>query len=259
MSENPGPWDRPPNPERPGRSGISAKFPVGVLLWLALLFAVALGLWLLAEQFPGRLSSGDGQINLIRGLSILALLSSGLLFVRRINVGEMIRNIAIWTGAAAVLILVYTYRDEISDIGQQVGGRVSAELLPGQPVTTIGGSVTLIQGRGGHFIAHGRVNGATIPFMIDTGATGIVLSPAAARAIGLDPETLRYTQIFHTANGIGYGAPYRLKHLSIGHIGFDDVAVSINKAEMSTSLLGMSFLNRLSSFEIRGQKLILRP
>ncbi len=227
---------------------------MGVLVWLALLFAAGIGIWLLADYFPGQLSSDDNQIHMVRLLSILALVSSGVLFARRINFSEVVRNIAIWVGAAAVLVLAYTYQDELTSVAMRVGG----ELMPSEPMVTATGEVTLRMGDNGHFHAMGRANGTRLNFMIDTGATGIVLSPGDARLLGLDPARLRYTRIFQTANGMGRGAPYRLDTLSIGPIEFHDVAISINEAEMSSSLLGMSFLNRLSSFEIRGRGLILR-
>ncbi|MBT3533010.1 MAG: TIGR02281 family clan AA aspartic protease [Rhodospirillaceae bacterium] len=247
MSDNRGPWEPPPERRRSG-------FPIGVVLWLALMAAVGIGIWLLADRFPGRLSSDDGQVDLVRLLSILALISSGLLFARRINFSEMARNIALWTGAAAVLVLIYTYQEELL----LMAGRVQTELLPGEPVDGADGTVSLTQGRGGHFFATGKANGTSLQFMIDTGATDIVLSPADARRIGIDPASLRYTRIYQTANGTGRGAPYRLATLSIGPIQYRDVRVSINEAEMNNSLLGMSFLRRLSAFEIHGRKLILR-
>lgn len=245
--ENKGPWEPPPERGRPG-------FPTGVLLWLALLLAIGIAIWLLADIFPGQVSSGEDQVDLVRLIALLALVSSGLLAARRINFGEVVRNIAIWTGAAAILIIGYTYQDELVSIGARVG----AELFPSQPVTTPGGELKLTQGPDGHFYAMGSANGAPLRFMIDTGASEIVLNPSDAQRIGIELSTLRYTRLYQTANGMGRGAPYVLDRLAIGPIEFRDVAVSINEAEMSTSLLGMSFLDRLSAFEIQGRRLILR-
>ena len=81
----------------PGRG----RFPFGVVLWLLLAIALAVGLWLLAGYFPDSLSSAGDQVGLVRLLSILVLISSGLLFARRFNVADVVRNIAIWTGVAA--------------------------------------------------------------------------------------------------------------------------------------------------------------
>ncbi len=247
MPDTRGPWEAPPGPKGP-------RFPFGVLLWLLLLFAVGVGAWFLSDYFPGRLSSDEGQIQLVRLLSILALVSSGLLVTRRIRFGEMVRNIALWTGAAAVLVLVYTYQDELSSIGARVG----AELFPSDPMVDRNGVLSLTKGPDGHFYAFGSAHGARIRFMIDTGASDIVLTPSDAKRLGIDLKALRYTKIYQTANGRGRGAPYVLDSLAIGPIQFNNVAVSVNEAEMSASLLGMSFLERLGSFEIHGRKLILR-
>jgi aspartyl protease family protein len=85
-----------------------------------------------------------------------------------------------------------------------------------------------------------------------------VLSPGAARRLGIDPGELQYTRVFRTANGTVRGAPYNLASLKIGSIEFSNVPVTVNQAEMDTSLLGMTFLNRLESFEFRGRQLFLR-
>jgi len=110
----------------------------------------------------------------------------------------------------------------------------------------------------GHFYLNGKANGKHIRFMIDTGASDITLCPQAASIIGIDLKSLKFTQRYQTANGIGFGAHHWLKSLSIGPFRFSEIKVSINQSEMSESLLGMSFLERLQSFEFRGDKLYLR-
>ena len=193
-------------------------------------------------------------MNLVHGIALLALVSSGFLYARRIKLGEVARNISIWVGVAAVLVLGYSFRDDFSAIGQ----RLKAELLPAQGTVRPGGVIELIRTNNGHFEATMLANGHKIRFLVDTGATGIVLSPADAERIGIDQTKLTYDQAFSTANGRGWGARYRLKTLSLGPILFQDVGVSVNQAAMSNSLLGMSFLNRLSSFEIEGAKMTMR-
>ena len=94
--------------------------------------------------------------------------------------------------------------------------------------------------------------------MIDTGASDITLSPQAASRIRINLKSLQFTQPYRTANGIGLGAPYWIQSFSIGSFGFAETKVSINESELSHSLLGMSFLERLQSFEFRGNKLVLR-
>ena len=104
----------------------------------------------------------------------------------------------------------------------------------------------------------GQVNGAPVRFMIDTGSTDIVLSPDDAGRVGLHPADAAFSRPTETANGVGYGAAVTIDSLAAGPIRLTDVPVSINKAPMSTSLLGMPFLKRLDSFEVRGDQLFLR-
>ena len=94
--------------------------------------------------------------------------------------------------------------------------------------------------------------------MIDTGATDIVLDPSDAKRLGIDLDSLKFDRPFGSANGIGYGAKTVVESLAVGPIQLSNVEVSINKAEMGASLLGMAFLKRLKSYSVSGGKLILR-
>jgi aspartyl protease family protein len=245
--ENNGPWQAPREPKPSG-------LPTGLVLWLVLLVAISAGIWLLNELFPGPLSGDDGQIHVVRSVSLLALISSGLIFTRRVNFGQAFRNISIWVAIAAVVLLGYSYQDELTDVGL----RLRSELLPSQPVTKSHGVMQLTKGDDGHFKVAGTANGTRLIFLIDTGASDIVLSLSDARLIGIDLGALNFSIPYQTANGLVFGARFHLQSLSIGSIEYRDVQVSINKAEMNGSLLGMSFLNRLSSYEVSGRKLILR-
>jgi aspartyl protease family protein len=131
-------------------------------------------------------------------------------------------------------------------------------LVPANAVATDDNGLVITASADGHFYVNGRANGQRIRFMIDTGASNITLSPQDASRIGINLSELRFNQRFQTANGVGLGAPYRLDSLSIGSFEFANTRVSVNGADMSTSLLGMSFLERLKSFEFRGSKLYLR-
>ena len=249
MSDKKGPWEQHSrNKER--------HFPLGLLLWVALLLVVGGGIWALFVSFPGRMSPREYDYLYVVGLvAMLAMVSSRLIFMHRINLGEVIRNISIWTGLAIVLLLGFTYRSELTGIYYRVIG----ELVPGQAIILEGNTIILSVSRDGHFYANGKANGKKLRFMIDTGASDVVLSPLDASRIGIEVEKLLFTKTYQTANGIGLGAPYRLNSLAIGSLEYAKFAVSVNKSDMVTSLLGMSFLERLQSFEFRGSKLYLRP
>lgn len=110
----------------------------------------------------------------------------------------------------------------------------------------------------GHFKVRAYVNGVSIPFLVDTGASDVALSADAARQIGINMDSLKYTRRYQTANGAIYAAPVNLRDVRIGDLRVYDVDASITKSDLGVSLLGMSFLNRLTSFEMRGGELILR-
>ena len=95
-------------------------------------------------------------------------------------------------------------------------------------------------------------------FLVDTGASDIVLSPSDAKRLGVDVAQLQFTQDYETANGVGRGAPYTIERLTVGPVLMTVVPASINQTPMESSLLGMTFLKRLDGFEVRGRKLYLR-
>jgi aspartyl protease family protein len=227
--------------------------PIGPFLWLGFLALVAVIVWLLWRSFPDRLSSTQDYGNLIVTLAILTLVSSSIVYARRLKLGETLRNIALWLAIAAVLALGYTFQNELN----YVGARVRSELLPGTALSA-GGEMIVTAGADGHFYVNGEVNGVSVRFLVDTGASETVLSPADAARAGIDLGTLQFTGLYQTANGVGRGAPFRLMLLAIGAIELSDMPVSINEAAMPESLLGMSFLRRLRSFEFEGRQLVLR-
>ena len=112
------------------------------------------------------------------------------------------RNIALWVAIAAVLVLGYSYRTELSGMLT----RVETEFLPGSAVATAPHEMTLTESDDGNYYVYGEVNGTQVKFLIDTGASDIVLSPEDARRIGIDMTSLDFGHKFETANGVVEGA-----------------------------------------------------
>ena len=94
--------------------------------------------------------------------------------------------------------------------------------------------------------------------LVDTGASDVTLTPRDARRLGFHLDRLTYDRTYRTANGIVKGARVRLHSLKVGHIVVPDVRASVNSADMNLSLLGMSFISRLSRFEVADGTLTLR-
>ena len=110
----------------------------------------------------------------------------------------------------------------------------------------------------GHFVIDATVDGVPITFLLDTGASDIVLTLDDARQLGFLPHNLEFSQRFQTANGQVRGAPVRLRELRIGQFSLYDQVASVNEAPLAISLLGMRFLDQLSSYRVEDGRLILR-
>ncbi|MFQ5973143.1 MAG: TIGR02281 family clan AA aspartic protease [Alphaproteobacteria bacterium] len=110
----------------------------------------------------------------------------------------------------------------------------------------------------GHFFVDAAVNGENVRFMVDTGATMVVLSPEDARRIGIPRGMLRFTLSARTANGVVRAAPVTLRQLRIGQFVEYDVPAAVNEAPIGISLLGTDFLNRLDGYEVNRGRLIMR-
>lgn len=113
------------------------------------------------------------------------------------------------------------------------------------------------RGRDGHFHLDLEVNGVSVGFLVDTGASGIVLSERDARRVGLDPDSLRYSGQAQTANGMVPIAPVRLDEIGIGSIRDRDVPALVNGGELFSSLLGMTYLERFARVSIVNDRLRL--
>jgi clan AA aspartic protease (TIGR02281 family) len=119
--------------------------------------------------------------------------------------------------------------------------------------------VHISRGQGGEFALHAAVNGVRAPMVVDTGATSVVLTFETAKAAGLPLEVLDYDVEVETAGGHTRAARLTLDRLAIGNLVERSVpALVVPRGQMKTNLLGMSFLDRLESWEVRADSLMLR-
>ena len=209
---------------------------------------------LLMASYPGALSGREDWAHVIRTVGILALVGSGILHLR-MRPSHVLRNIAAWLAIGLVVFAGFSFRQEIV----MVKDRMLGELNPAGGVVGEADEMLFRAGADGHFHIQAQVNGVSVRFMVDTGASQVVLTPGDAARVGLDPEKLSFIGRAQTANGAIATAPVRLNSLKIGPILTKDVTASVNSAEMGQSLLGMSFLNRLSGFRIENGTLVLTP
>jgi len=186
---------------------------------------------------------------------VLVIFAGGLvltLFHERLS--RAIEAMLFWVVIGLLLVVGYSYRFELRDVAD----RVTAQLLPGH-VAGHGRNVEVVRGRGGDFAVGVQINGARIPMVLDTGATSVVLTQEAAKAAGLPLEVLDYTVNVDTANGRTRAAPVTLDRLAVGGLIERAVpALVAQPGQLKNNLLGMTFLNRLDSWEVRGDRLRLR-
>ncbi|HET8666930.1 MAG TPA: TIGR02281 family clan AA aspartic protease [Terriglobales bacterium] len=226
------------------------------LIW-TLLFGVALSLAALIAS-----SDQDAITNLLRhdvgSLAIkivLVVFVGGLvLALFRERLSKAIEAALFWAVVGLLLVVSYSYRFEL----REVADRVVAELVPGH-VAGHGRNVEVVRGHSGDFALNAQINGTRVPMVLDTGASSVVLTQEAAKAAGLPIEVLNYTVSIDTANGRTRAAPVTLDKVAVGGLTERSVpALVVQPGHLKNSLLGMSFLNRLQSLEVRGDRLRMR-
>ncbi|HSV04687.1 MAG TPA: TIGR02281 family clan AA aspartic protease [Phenylobacterium sp.] len=246
MVNETGPWaNRAPRPPpAPRRTGLWVLFGLG-------LGALVLGL---ARAFPEAVRTRGAWADAAYSAGLVVLVSAGLFRASRSRFADRLKHAAAWLAIAAVLALGFAYRDELKGIPQHLRLAFSA----GDPVRTGDHELVIPQDDQGVFVVVGKVNGQRVRFVVDTGATDTVLNLDDARRLGIDPARLQFVEAAETANGKGYGARVRARRLEIGPIVLDGFEMVVNQAPMRSSLLGLSFLKQLDSFEIRGRTLVLK-
>jgi len=224
--------------------------------WL-LLFGMLIALLALVARHQagtiGDLTSRDFT-SLVIKIALLVFVGGTVLTLFRERFTHALAMAFFWVVIALILVLGYTYRFELRDVSE----RVLAELVPGYAAMR-GRTVEVARGRTGNFAIKTKVNGARVSMVLDTGASSVVLTHEAAKAAGLPLELVTYTVSVDTANGRTRAAPVTLDRVAVGGLVERSVSALIAQpGQLKMSLLGMSFLNRLESWEVRGDKLMMR-
>jgi aspartyl protease family protein len=208
----------------------------------------------LARAFPESVRTTDDWARVAYAAGLVVLVSAGVFRSGRVLRPEHLKHAAIWAAIVALLALGFAYRDEFADAGR----RLRLAFSTGDPVATGDHELVIPQDADGGYELVAQVNGQRVRFAVDTGATETVLSPDDARRIGVPMDRLQYVEEAESANGLSRGAPFVADRFEVGPIAFTDFKMTVNRAPLSTSLLGMSFLRRLQSFQAEDGKLVLR-
>ncbi|WP_108858822.1 TIGR02281 family clan AA aspartic protease [Ruegeria sp. Alg231-54] len=128
---------------------------------------------------------------------------------------------------------------------------------PAPQMTVTGQTIEVPRASDGHYYLPIDVNGEPITFLVDTGASQIVLSSRDAERVGIDPDQLNYFGRANTANGVVRTAPVRLDTLALGPITDQNISAWVNEGELDKSLLGMDYLHRFSNIQFANGRLLL--
>jgi aspartyl protease family protein len=229
---------------------MSGAFGLGLLLF---------GATALVMLFADKPIAGlpPSEFAIVAGLSAAALLvTSRIVAEFRLGWAGGARALLGWSVVLAGIVTAYVRRDDL----QGVVDRMIGEVSPGRTVANAAGDVVVARRADGSFTVAGRINNREARFIFDTGATAVVLTAESAAATGFDLETLNYSIPVSTANGRTMTAPISIDSLAIGTITERRVQALVAKpGVLRENLLGMTFLDRLGSYEVRGNRLILRP
>ncbi|UWR98651.1 retropepsin-like aspartic protease family protein [Phaeobacter inhibens] len=177
---------------------------------------------------------------------LLVAVGSWVFVQNRQGLGKTVQQLAIWAFIFLGVIAGYGLWEDIRSTVQ-----------PQQVVMRDASRVDVPRARDGHYYLTVDVNDVPVQFLVDTGASAVVLNDEDARRVGLNPDDLAYLGRARTANGEVRTALAKVDSMSLGGITDRNISLSVNEGQMDQSLLGMDYLQRWSSIEIRNGSLIL--
>lgn len=190
--------------------------------------------------------SGD-QIASFIYLGLFGIVIAGYLLVaNRHQMGKMAQQAAIW---------VFVFLGAIVAVG--FWGDIRGTVLPRQSTALDGAMIEVPRAPDGHYYLMLDINETPVRFVVDTGASDMVLTRQDAMRVGVDMDRLVFSGRAMTANGLVETAPVRLDQVALGGVVETDVPAVVNAGPMAESLLGMSYLNRFDRIEITGGELVL--
>ncbi|MEL7026455.1 MAG: TIGR02281 family clan AA aspartic protease [Pseudomonadota bacterium] len=177
-----------------------------------------------------------------------AAVAGWFLAENRQSLGKTARQLAAWG-----LIFIGT----IAVVG--LWSDIRNDVAPSQLSFDDGARIEVPRQADGHYHVTVDLNNVPVNFIVDTGASNVVLSGRDAERVGIDVDSLAFTGFANTANGTVRTAEVRIDEIDLAGVTAEDFPVWVNGGEMDFSLLGMNYLNAFERIEISGGRLILEP
>jgi len=221
---------------------------------LAFLLSICGMFYILNKTFPDVLANQQNYLYILQMFLILSVVFISV-WRRNVNWKFVFTSTMSWIGIALILITGYSYKYELRNYYQNIVGQI----FPSLASESADGSVVFHSSSDGHFQIAASVNGTRVTFLVDTGATKVALTDVDAKRIGIDMSNLTYNVSISTANGVSLFAPIVINKIQVGSIVIQNVSGYVGKpGTLDTSLLGMSFLRQLSSYQVTKDTLVLR-
>jgi aspartyl protease family protein len=189
--------------------------------------------------------SGNNTAQIIYLVLLLCAVGTWVFVYHRQSLGKTLQQAISWALIFVGVIAAY-------GLWEDVRGTVTPS------ASVMSDVIEVPRANDGHYYLPLRVNGTSVTFMVDTGASQIVLTQKDAQRAGLDMDDLAFTDRAMTANGEVRTAPVWLEEIGLGEITDTGVKAWVNEGAMEQSLLGMSYLRRYSKIEITGHSLVLQ-
>ena len=187
------------------------------------------------------------EIGRLLYLSLLGVAIAGYFFVgNRQEISKSLRQFALWALIFVGVIAGYGLWNDVSN-----------EIMPRQSFAQDDRQISVPQSPDGHYYLTLKINDANVRFVVDTGATEMVLNIDDARRAGIDVDNLAYLGRANTANGVVRTASVRLETVELGSVLDRNFPASVNGGQMDGSLLGMTYLSRFDTLEIKERELVL--
>ena len=198
------------------------------------------------------MSNGDQAADFLYLILVLVLVVSAL-FSRRLPIGQAMKMFLAWALIFAAAFMVFTLKDDFVGLGRRIVGEASG----GGQVVEARRGLRIKQAPDGHFWVDGKLNGETVRFLIDSGATTTSISADTARRAGIEHGD-GFRTVVQTANGLIAVDRGRADRLEVGSIERRDVAVHVSEAFGDSNVLGMNFLSSLKAWGVEGKWLVLK-